>query len=424
MTECTTLDSGVRVVTDRMEHVASAAVGFYVATGSRHEDPDEAGISHFIEHILFKGTETRSVKDIVLAFDAVGGDINAATEREVTAFYGRLPGEHVAIAVDVLGEMILRPKLAEEDIELELLVVEEEIKRYEDTPSELVHDHFVATLWPEEALGRPILGNMECLRRMSPERIRACLRRRYAADRLIVSAAGNVRHQGFVELVQDRLAGIPTRAENEDEDPTPAGVSAAACEERDIEQVHLCIGVVGCSIRDDWRFAQAVADCAIGGSASSRLFQEVRENRGLVYSIFSSAAMHTDTGYLSIYAGTRPENAKLVLELIRSEMADVLDNSLTLDEIHVAKEHHRGATRMALDSVGHRMARAARSLLAYGRVIPPEEVISRIEAVSAYDVRETTRRLFCGDSLCIAAIGPIQPSELCEASGLPPAVAG
>jgi len=414
MTRCDTLGNGIRVVTDRMEHVASATVGFYVASGSRHERAEESGVSHFVEHLVFKGTPTRGPRDIVLAFDTVGGDVNAATEREITYYYGKVLGQHVPMAIDVLSDMLLHPKLAEDDIDLELLVIEEEISRYEDTPSELVHDQFVEALWPGQAIGRSILGSIERLRALGAEGIRHYMAEHYTGPNVVVSAAGDVHHEQVVDLVAQQWADVVAPPSGSGALPAPVASAAIACDERDIEQVHFCLGGEAYSMREAGRYAGAIIDCALGGAASSRLFQEIREKRGLVYSVFSSAAMHLDSGYQSIYAGTRPENLNQVLELIHEQFADLLAHGLSSDEVRTAKEHHRGATLMALDGVGHRAARNARSLIAFDRVLTTEEVIAGIEAVTTDQVHQAIHRLFASKQ-CLAAIGPVKRSDLAAA---------
>ncbi|HOS93395.1 MAG TPA: pitrilysin family protein [Armatimonadota bacterium] len=414
MTRCDTLANGIRVVTDRMEHVATATVGFYVAAGSRHERAEESGVSHFIEHLVFKGTPTRSPRDIVLAFDAVGGDVNAATEREITYYYGKVLGQHVPMAIEVLSDMLLHPKLAEEDVDLELLVIEEEISRYEDTPSELVHDQFAKALWPGQAIGRSILGDVECLRALGPEGVRSYMTGHYTGPNIVVSAAGDVHHEQVVDLIAAHWSELDVPSSGPAALPAPVASPDVVCDERDIEQVHFCLGGEAYSMRDEGRYAGAIIDCALGGAASSRLFQEIREKRGLVYSVYSSTAMHLDSGYESIYAGTRPENLTRVLELIREQFADLLAHGLSSEEVRAAKEYHRGATLMALDGVGHRAARNARSLIAFDRVVPTQEVIAGIEAVTTDQVHEAIHRLFASKP-CLAAIGPVKRSDLAAA---------
>jgi len=415
--QCTTLDSGLRIVTERMDHVASASVGFYVRTGSSDERPDEGGISHFIEHLVFKGTAKRSALDIVLAFDRVGGDVNAATEREITYYYGRVLGRHLPMAVDAIADMLACPKLAPEDIDLELAVVAEEICQNEDSPAELVHDHFAATLWPGHPLGRPILGRVEALEALGREGLLDYLRRRYVAKNVTVSAAGDVHHDQVVELVGELLdAKLPPGVDSA-ETPTPSSAGGVFCDERDIEQVHLCVGVPAFAARDERRLAQAVTDCALGGASSSRLFQEIREKRGLVYAVYSSVSLFLGIGNLVIYAGTRPENVPQVLELVSKELDDVAHHGLTDTEVENAKEQYKGSTLMSLDSVHHRMARNARGLIAFGRPIPAEELIARIDAVRPDDVRAVTAELFGSQGTTVVAIGPIRDGDLRAAAG-------
>jgi predicted Zn-dependent peptidase len=329
-------DSGLRVVTERMPGVRSVTIGVWVLAGSRDERPAISGHCHFLEHLLFKGTATRSALDIAQAFDAVGGDVNAFTAKEYTCFYARVRDRDLEMAVDHLADMLQHSTIRQEDIDAESDVILSEIDMHEDAPEDVVHDLFTETLWPGHPLGRPILGTKERIRQASRGSIRGFYRRRYVPGHLVVAVAGNVRHEDVVQMLGDRMdVGRPLRAgrpsawnlRTHARVPRPSG--ATFVKRRRSEQAHIVMGTNGLPRADDDRFALLIANTALGGGMSSRLFQEIREKRGLAYTAYSFHSPYTEAGIFSAYAGTTPGRAREVVDLMRREIADVRDGGLT-----------------------------------------------------------------------------------------------
>jgi predicted Zn-dependent peptidase len=410
------LDSGLRLVIETMPSMRSVSVGVWAVTGSRHEFAEEAGVSHFVEHLLFKGTESRSAEQIAVAIDSVGGDLNARTDRETTSFYAKVPCGHLERAVDLLSDMICRPALAKSALETELNVIAEEIKRYEDEPDELVQDVFCESFWPGNPVGRLVTGDLECLARLSGDDIRAFMRRRYTADNLIVSVAGNVDPDDVRRLVTQKFAEVPPAPFGPSawKSATPLG-GAIRCETRDLEQVHLVMGWPGSSAADERRYAQALVDGVFGATPSSRLFQRIREDRGLVYSVWSEAILFCDTGALTVCADTGPGNVAEVMRLVLQEAAALAEDSLGPAELAVAKEQFKGSTALALESTDSRESRNARGVVVLGRPVSFEELESRIEAVSLEAAKAVAREVFSPGLVSLAAVGPITADELGQA---------
>lgn len=369
-----------------------------------------------MEHLLFKGTESRSAEQIAVAIDSVGGDLNARTDRETTSFYAKVPSAHLERAVDLLSDMICRPALTKTALETELNVVAEEIKRYEDEPDELVQDAFCESFWAGNPVGRLVTGDLECLARLSGDDIRTFMRRRYTADNLIVSVAGNVDPAHVRALVAEQLRNVP---------PAPCGPSAweaatpvtgvIRCETRDLEQVHLVMGWPGSSAADERRYAQALVDGVFGATPSSRLFQRIREDRGLVYSVWSEAILFCDTGALTVCADTGSGNVAEVIRLVLQEARALTEDSLGPAELAVSKEQFKGSTALALESTDSRESRNARGIVVLGQPVSYEDLEARIEAVSLEEARALARELFAPGRLSVAAVGPITAEELGQA---------
>ncbi len=413
MPHCETLDSGLRLVIEPMPSIRSACVAAWIATGSRHERPSEAGVSHLIEHLVFKGAASRSAEEIAVAIDSVGGDLNAATDRETTSYYARVPSDHVDLAIDLVSDVVCRPTLTQQSIDTERQVVLEEIRRYEDTPDELIHDHFCACMWPTNGAGRSILGSDATLNELSRDGILGYYRRRYTAGNAIVSIAGNVDVGEARAMVLERFGDLPAGP------PGPSGWERAQadgggvrCATRDLEQVHVTLGWPAIASSDLRRYTQAVLDGVYGATGSSRLFQQVRENRGLAYSIWSEPILFPDAGALSVYAGTAPENVAELIEVTLAEAAKLADGKFRSDEVRVAREQFKGATALEMEMTDVRASRNARSLLVHGRLILYEEFAQRLDAVTDEDVRDVAREVLRPDRLALAAIGPIEESDL------------
>jgi predicted Zn-dependent peptidase len=384
--------SGMRLVTERMPWVRSVTLGVWVTAGSRDEPPRIAGASHFLEHLLFKGTSSHTARQIAETFDAVGGDLNAFTAKEHTAFYARVLDRDLPMAVEYLVDMLQHSLLRTADLDAERTVILEEINMHEDAPDELVHDLFMERLWPGDPLGRPVLGTVNTISTMSRDQVRRFWKKHYAPGKFVVAAAGNLDHERLEELVtsfMDTDAPGPGRGpvvRSQGRPPAPA--PGAHVRRRDTEQAHICLGTAGLSRSDPRRFAYGVVNDAIGGGMSSRLFQEIREKRGLVYSVFSYHSMFAHTGAFVVYAGTAPSRAHEVLDLIVRELEEVAHKGLTDQELDRAKSHMRGSLVLSVEDTSARMNRLGKSEIAHGEVITLDEVLERIDAVTSDDARE------------------------------------
>jgi len=413
--------SGLRVVTERMPGVRSVSVGFWVLAGSRDERPRISGASHFLEHLLFKGTERRSARDIAEAFDAVGGDVNAFTAKEFTCYYARVRDRDLEMAVDHLTDMVEHSVLRGADLDAERSVILEEINMHEDSPEDLVHDLFTETMWPAHPLGRPILGTHDTVAAATRESVRRFYRRHYVPGHLVVAAAGNIRHDDVVHMLTDRMeTGRPLRARDASvwnlrapvRAPGPSGDHLV--KRRKTEQAHICIGTNGLARSDPDRFAFLVVNAALGGGMSSRLFQEVREERGLAYSVYSYHAQYTEAGLFVAYAGTTPRKAHEVVGLLRRELDDVRDGGLQQAEFDRAKGHVKGSTVLSLEDPGGRMSRLGKSEIAHGEILTVNESLRRIEAVTLEDARRVAERVL-SQPMTLTVLGPFAPTAFARA---------
>jgi predicted Zn-dependent peptidase len=407
----TEYDSGLRVVTERMPGVRSVALGVWVLAGSRDEPPPISGSSHFLEHLLFKGTRTRSARDIAEAFDAVGGDVNAFTAKEYTCFYSRVRDRDLPMAVEHLADMLQNSVIRAADVDGERQVILEEINMHEDTPDELIHDIFNEILWPDHPLGRPILGTVGSIQAATRDQIKRYYRRYYAPRNFVCVAAGNVRHDRLLELIEANMDAGTVRSEGPSSwklreigiAPPPSGRTDVR--RRKTEQAHICLGTNGLSRSDPDRFALGIVNNALGGGMSSRLFQEVREKRGLAYAVYSYHTMYVDTGLFSAYAGTTPARAKEVLRIVRDQLADVADGGLTEDEFVRAKGHMKGSLVLSLDDPSGRMSRLGKSELSHGEILTVNQVLQRIESVTLEEARTVAKRVL-SQPTSLAVIGP------------------
>ena len=413
----TEFTSGLRVVTERMPGVRSAALGFWVLAGSRDEPPPISGSSHFLEHLLFKGTKTRSARDIAEAFDAVGGEVNAFTAKEYTAFYARVRDRDLPMAVDHLADMLQHSVLRAADLDAERQVILEEINQHEDDPGDLVHDLFTETLWPGHPLGRPILGTKQSIQAAGRDQVRRFYRRHYVAGNVVVVAAGNLRHEELLELVAEHMEPGEVRAEGPSawnlrtagQAPTPSGRSLV--NKRKTEQAHICVGTSGLSRTDPDRFAFGVVNNALGGGMSSRLFQEVREKRGLAYSVYSYHAMYAEAGVFCAYAGTTPGRAKEVLAIMRAELEDVANKGLGPDEFERAKGHLKGSLVLSLEDPGGRMSRLGKSEIGHGETLTVNQLLGRIDAVTPEDAARAAERVL-SQPMTVTVLGPFSSKDV------------
>lgn len=405
-----------------MPSVRSVSLGFWVGTGSRHETDAQAGLSHLLEHLLFKGTPKYESVQIDQIFDAMGAELNAGTGKETTSVFARVIDEHVPEAFDVMADMVFRPTL--EDIDSEREVILEEIAMYEDDPQEKVFDLLGAATFGTDPLGRAIIGSAEVISGTPPAAIRAFHHERYAPGNVVIAAAGAVDHDALVALTADRVAAPPERIP-----PTLSGPlrlpngPTRRFERKDTEQYHVCLGAVGLSRHDDRRFALRVLDTIFGGTSSSRLFQEVRERRGLAYAVYSFTSAYQDTGQIGLYVGTRAENLVSALSVVGTELARCVKEPATAEELTRAKENLKGRVVLALESTGSRMNRLGSEILAGAPLMSLDEVVARIDAVTHQDLVELTEELWAPERLSAAGIGPDEARFDEAMSSLAPALA-
>lgn len=400
-----TLSNGVRIITEKIPYVRSASIGFWVGTGSRDEDDTNNGMAHFIEHMLFKGTDKRSAREIAEVLDAVGGQLNAFTSREYTCYYARVLDEHINVAIDLLTDMFFNSSFKEEDVEREKNVIIEEIKMYEDAPDEMIHDLFASTLWTGHALGQPVIGCEEIVRGTSRSHLLAFKEKYYSPDVLVVAAAGNIEHDNFVAKIAPYFAGMTQKAAKR-QIGAPTTMARVSCRKKETEQVHLCLGTPGLPTEHEQMYVLHLLNSILGGGISSRLFQEIREERGLAYSIFTYHNSYRDAGLFSVYAGLSRDNLNQVLDLISIELRDVRKNGVSADELFRAKEQLKGSILLGLESVSSRMTRLGKSEISLNRVITIDEVIDKIEKVSPEDVKVLAGQLITSDNIVVTSIGP------------------
>jgi predicted Zn-dependent peptidase len=399
-----TLPNGAVVITERMPHLRSVCLGLWVRVGSRHEPAARAGVSHFIEHMLFKGTATRSAEEIARAIDAVGGTLDAFTSREQTCFYAKVLGEHLPLAVDLLADVLLHSRLDPADVDKERQVIRQEIELVEDTPDDLVHDLFAETIWGEHPLGRPVLGRRPTVEVLQREDLLGHLQTFYRPDRVVIAAAGDLEHERLLALLREALAGWRGTAARLDGAP-PVARPGTVNLERDLSQVHLCLGVSGLSYAHRDRYALYLLNALLGGGMSSRLFQEVREKRGLAYSIYSYQASYQDAGLFVVYAGTAPESFAQVVDLIQAECRAVAARGVDPVELKRAKEQLKGNLLLGLESTSSRMTRLAKMCLYFGRCFDLDEIIQGIEAVTEERLAAVARALFGDQAFTLTSIG-------------------
>ena len=405
--ELTVLNSGVRVVTEAMPSVRSVSLGLWIGTGSRHESEDQAGLSHLIEHLLFKGSAKYSSLQIDQIFDAMGAELNAGTGKETTSVYARMIDEHLPEAFDVMTDMVFRPAWREVDSEREVIL--EEIAMYEDDPQEKVFDVLGEAVFGPDPLGRAIIGRASVIAETPVEEIARFHSRHYGPNSVVIAAAGAVNHAELVRLAADRTAGLAagTAADAPVQlGEPPQAVDRRRFERKDTEQYHVCLGAVGISRHDDRRFALRVLDTLFGGTSSSRLFQEVRERRGLAYSVYSFTSAYKDTGQVGLYVGTRADNLSQAMDVVGSELERLRENPGSDEEVARAKENLKGRVVLALESTGARMNRLGSEILAGEPMLSIDEVVERIDAVTREDLEALVSELWAPGQLAAAGIGP------------------
>jgi len=406
------LPNGLVILTERMEHVHSVSVGIWLRTGSRREPAHLNGISHFIEHMVFKGTQRRTAQDIAREVDSIGGMLDAFTAKEMVCFNTRILDEHLPKAFDIIADMVLDPKFDEEDISKERSVILEEIRMTQDNPEDLVHELFTQNFWNPHPLGRPILGTPETVSSFTQQTLQSWFRQCYAPNNLVVTAAGHLTHPQMVELVASRFSKLaPSQDALADPPPQPAP-HITLRNKNELEQLHICIGVPALPMPDKRRFGVSVLNNVLGGGMSSRLFQNIRERLGLAYAIFSELNAYKDAGALSVYAGTSLETASQMVDCVLKELRRLKDEPLTEEELRRAKDHLKGATLLALEGTGHRMNSLARYHLYFGRHFTPEELIALLESVTPEEVQQIAREFFQTDRLAASVVGSLDGFQL------------
>ncbi|WP_193184414.1 M16 family metallopeptidase [Nisaea sediminum] len=398
----TELSNGIRVVTDRMASVESVSLGAWLNVGTRHEVAAENGVAHLLEHMVFKGTKRRSAPQIAEEIEAVGGHMNAYTAREQTAYYVKVLKQDVALGVDILSDILTESTFDETELSRERHVILQEIGQAADTPDDIVFDYFQEVAYPDQAMGRPVLGRSEIVRDMSRDGVMSFINGNYAGDILVFSAAGNVEHDRVVEAVERGFGSLAAQSGAKTEAAAYKGGESRV--EKDLEQLHLLLGFEGMGFHDEDFYAQQVLSMLFGGGMSSRLFQEVREKRGLVYSIYSFSAAYNDGGMFSIYAGTGEKDAAELVPVVCDELKDVAE-SVTEQEVERARTQLRSGLLMSRESTSNRCEQLAQHMLVYGRPVPVEELVAKVDAVDTDAIRRTAKRLLASTPT-LAALGP------------------
>ena len=406
-----TLSNGIRVVSETLPKSRSVSIGVWVKVGSRHEPQEIGGISHFIEHLFFKGTEKRTAKDIAIEMDSLGGEMNAFTSQETTTYYAKVVDEHLPVAIDILSDILLGSKFDPIEMEKERKVILEEIKGVEDTPDDYIHEFFTSTVWPDNPLGRPILGTKETIKALKHQDIISYIDHYYSPKEIVISVAGNFEHARLIELLNTSFgrlsrAGVPKKEE------TPAFSHAVAVRKKQLEQVQVCIGCRGMNYMHEDRYVISALNTVLGNSMSSRLFQEVREQNALAYSIYSYVTSYRDTGLLTVYAGTDPTNTLEVLRLVTRELKKIKDEGITQAEEMRVKNQVKGNLVLSLESSNSHMSRLARQEIYFGKYISIDDIIRGVEKVTSEEVQRLAQQLFTRDNLSLAILGPMSRADL------------
>ncbi len=404
----TTLANGLRVITEAMPHVRSVSVGIWIGSGSRRETAEQNGLSHFIEHMLFKGTSKRSAEDIARSVDSIGGNLDAFTAKELVCFNTKVLDEHLSQAFDVLADLVLHPMFREEDIEKEKGVILEELKMEADSPDYLVHEIFSSNFWKDHPLGKPILGTRETVKKYDRAMVQSYYSSIYAPANMLITAAGNLSHERMVALVgqhfEEVAPGEPLGA-----DPVPGTHARIALRNKKaLEQVHMCLGVPSYPLPHEERFACYVMNTLLGGGMSSRLFQNIRERQGLAYAVFSELNPYRDTGCLSIYAGTSLESAPKVVQSILKEFRQLKEQAVNDEELRRAKDHLKGSLMLSLESTGSRMSNLARQEMYFSRFFTLDELVESIELVTAADVQRIAQTFFDPKQIALTILGNLE----------------
>jgi len=402
------LDTGLRLITETMPHVRSVTIGVWLMRGSRHESDERSGIAHFVEHMLFKGTDSRSAEDIAQAIDSIGGQLDAFTAKEYASYYIKVLDEHLPLAIELLSDIVMNPAFAPEEIVREKKVILEEIKMVEDTPDDLVHELFTQQFWEGHPLGRPILGSKETVEALAQATLRDYFRAAYAAPNMIVSAAGNLDHAQLRELVSTAFATLPPQGESFTEE-APTVKSTVLTRTKELEQSHICLGTNSYPQNHEDRYVSYILNSLLGGSMSSRLFQNVREKRGLAYSVFSGLSAYRDAGNITIYAGCAADAVEEVIDLCVEELRGLKRTPVPEAELMRAKDHLKGSLMLSLENTASRMSHLARQEIYFERHFGLDETLAGVQRVTTEDIQRVACDLFANGSLAATVLGPKTP---------------
>ncbi len=405
------LDNGLRIVTERMSQVRSISIGVWLTRGSRHETAERGGIAHFVEHMLFKGTATRSAEDIAQAIDSIGGQLDAFTAKEYASYYIKVLDEHLPLALDILSDIVLNPRFSPADIEREKKVVVEEIKMVEDTPDDLVHEIFTQGFWENHPLGRPILGTRETVESFNADLLRDYFSKAYTPRNLIVSAVGNLEHERVRDLVSEKFGSLASVGDLLGEE-APSVVPKVLIRSKELEQSHVCLGASSYPQNHEGRYASYLLNTILGGAMSSRLFQNVREKRGLAYAVFSGLSAYRDAGSFTIYAGCSNEAVGEVVDLVVEELKVVKQNPVTEAELQRGKDHLKGSLMLSLENTASRMSHLARQEIYFDRQVGLDETLEGINQVTASDVQRVAVDLFEASPLSATVLGNVNGLEI------------
>lgn len=407
----TTLDNGIKVITEEIPYLNSVSIGVWVTTGSRDEQPYENGISHLIEHLVFKGTERRTAFDIAKEIDSVGGTLNAFTGREYTCFYAKVIDKNLPLAIDLLSDIFLHSLMDEKDVQKERMVILQEIKMVEDTPDDYIHDLFNQTCWGDHPLGFPIYGTTERIQSFHRDQIRQFFKKNYQPDRIIICAAGNLMHQEVVDRIGATFGQIP-KSDQIRERVKPRSISTTHLSKRNLEQVHFCLGTRGLQYNHSFRFASYLLNTILGGGMSSRLFQEIRENRGLAYSVYSYLPTYIDSGLVVVYAGTDKCSFQEVIQLILKEFHRLKAEPFRNGELEVAKEQIKGNLLLSLESSDNLMTRLAKNEIYFGTYQLVDSILKGIDQVDEGMIKSLARDIFDEQFFCLTVLGSMDGNGL------------
>jgi predicted Zn-dependent peptidase len=402
------LNNGIPLVVEQISNVRSVALGVWVKVGSRYESREINGISHFLEHMFFKGTRRRSSRDIAVEIDSVGGDLNAYTSRETTTFYVKVLDEHIGRGIDLLSDLFLHSTFPEEEMEKEKRIIREELKMVEDTPDDLIHDLFYQTIWGDESIGQSILGRKETIKSFQRDDLLSHIRKYYGTKDTVIACAGNFDPDLLIATLNETLGGL-RRGSEPKRGRKPEFNPSATVHSKDLSEVHICLGVEGIPVTSEDRYPLYVLNGILGAGVSSRLFQEIREKRGFAYSIYSFVASYVDTGLWAVYAGTAKKRVLEVIELIMKEMTGLKD-SITGTDLQRAKDQMKGNLILGLESTNGRMQNIARQEIYFGRYYSPTEIIREIDAVRLEEVRALAERMIRKNAIALTVLGPVEHS--------------